>query len=479
MSDVRSQVPAYGDAASASAPQRNATFTLKMLLLAGMGAVFFVTYGFSNWLAGQHAHVPSFAFAWEQYIPFWPWTIVPYWSIDLLYAASFFLWTQRDELLGHAKRLLTTQSISFVCFVLWPLRFGFERPPVSGVSGALFTLLAGFDKPFNQAPSLHIGLLVVLWVLYATRLRGFWRGVVHVWFAMIGLSVFTTYQHHMIDVPTGAAVGCFALFLFPMPGVRMSTVDAATRAQARRLAWRYAMGAAVGLAAACFTIPVAPAWSLLLGWIALALLCVAIVYWRADPALFQKDEHGNMPWPALMLFAPTIFGMFVNSRLWTLRHPAPTPVHDDVFVGRIPTSRALRRAGITAVVDLTAEMPRWGGSGSTLAYVCVPQLDLVLPTLAQIRQTVAAIDTLRASGHRVLVCCALGYSRSALSTCCWLADHLQLDDAQEAVVLLRAARPQIVLSTQGVALIQHYIAQRAVVAAAVVVAAPTASNRHA
>jgi hypothetical protein len=40
------------------------------------------------------------------------------------------------------------------------------------VAGALFTLLMGFDKPYNQAPSLHIGLLVVLWAVYAQQLRG-------------------------------------------------------------------------------------------------------------------------------------------------------------------------------------------------------------------------------------------------------------------------------------------------------------------
>ena len=95
--------------------------------------------------------------------------------------------------------------------------FGFERPDAGGVAGALFTLLMGFDKPYNQAPSLHIGLLVVLWAVYAKHLRGTAaRAVLHLWFAAIGVSVLTTYQHHAIDVPTGAAVGCFALFLFPL-----------------------------------------------------------------------------------------------------------------------------------------------------------------------------------------------------------------------------------------------------------------------
>ena len=44
----------------------------------------------------------------------------------------------------------------------------------------------GFDKPYNQAPSLHIALLVVLWVCYARYASGAWRWLLHGWFALIG-----------------------------------------------------------------------------------------------------------------------------------------------------------------------------------------------------------------------------------------------------------------------------------------------------
>ncbi|RMN54404.1 Dual specificity phosphatase, catalytic domain-containing protein, partial [Pseudomonas syringae pv. apii] len=74
--------------------------------------------------------------------------------------------------------------------MLWPLRFTFERPELDGVFGWLFAVLAGFDKPFNQAPSLHIALLVVLWVCYDRYARHFhvaWRWLLHSWFALIGL----------------------------------------------------------------------------------------------------------------------------------------------------------------------------------------------------------------------------------------------------------------------------------------------------
>ena len=47
-----------------------------------LGPFFFASYGAANWLAEQRAHVGAIVFAWEHSIPFVPWTIVPYWSID-------------------------------------------------------------------------------------------------------------------------------------------------------------------------------------------------------------------------------------------------------------------------------------------------------------------------------------------------------------------------------------------------------------
>ena len=175
-----------------------------LLYLALLGPFFFASYGFANWLASQRVDVPSIVYGWEHTIPFLPWTIVPYWSIDVFYAISLFLCINRKELDTHALRLASAQVISVVFFMAFPLTFSFDRPAAEGVFGLMFDALAGFDKPFNQAPSLHISLLVVLWALYAKRVGGAAAWLLHAWFLLIGVSVLTTYQHHFIDVPTGA-----------------------------------------------------------------------------------------------------------------------------------------------------------------------------------------------------------------------------------------------------------------------------------
>jgi membrane-associated phospholipid phosphatase len=269
------------------------------LWLAGLGPFFLLSYGLANWLASRHPDVGSVVFSWERGLPFWAWTIVPYWSIDGFYAASLLICASSEELDRHGRRLLTAQVIAVTCFVVWPLRFGFERPEVSGAFGALFDLLVRFDQPFNQAPSLHIALLVILWDIYARRTPATLRWPLHLWFALIGVSVLTTYQHHFIDVPTGALLGFVSLWLWPLAG--RTPIGAITRDPRRRsLALRYALGAG-GLAAVAAWARDTALWLL---WPATSLLFVAGAYAFFGPGVFQKDADGTVSPAARWLLAP-------------------------------------------------------------------------------------------------------------------------------------------------------------------------------
>ncbi|WP_454726108.1 MULTISPECIES: phosphatase PAP2/dual specificity phosphatase family protein [Cupriavidus] len=447
---------AAGDGRAAGMAARAAggrPWGLALVLLAGMGALFFSSYGLANWLASQRAAVPYFHFAWERHIPFVPWSIVPYWSIDLLYGLSFFLWRTRAALLVHVKRLLAAQLISVACFIAFPLRFAFERPAADGLPGRLFTLLGGFDKPFNQAPSLHISLLVILWVAYAMHARGGWRWLLHGWFALIGISVLTTYQHHAIDVPTGWLVGWFCVFLFPF-GARPAAASPAARARTRRLSLRYAAAALAAAVLAWLALPGSVPAALLLGWLALALGCVAAIYRQGLPARFQKGPDGSMPMAARWVLAPYQLGAFANSRWWTRRRPRASEIAPGVWVGRFPGAVELRGLGADAVLDLTAELPRL--VPAAVAYRCVPVLDLTVPPPAQLDEAVAILDAWHSQGRKVLVCCALGYSRSALVAAAWLATRA----AGEPLALLRERRPQVVLGPDSVAALAEFIGRR-------------------
>lgn len=404
-----------------------------------LGPFFFLSYGFTNHIAAEKAVTDTVFFDWERHIPFLPWTIVPYWSIDLFYGLSFLLCHDRRQVDRHALRLLTAQIISISCFLIFPLHFSFERPHVEGLFGAMFDALMGFDQPYNQAPSLHISLLIIIWVRFATAVPDRWRAAVHVVALLIGLSVLTTYQHHFIDIPTGLLVGLFCLWVWPDHAASpLANSGLAASAQHYRLAAYYLFGA-LGLAAVSTAIGGVALW---LWWGAAALLLIAVIYvWSGAISGFQK-QNGRHSLAVRIVLAPYVLGAWLNSRWWTRRHPAPVFVSDDVWLGRLPNTPEMRRRQFAALCDLTAELPAPRGAWH---YVGLAWLDLMPPTAAQLREAARHIEALRAHGP-VLVCCALGYSRSACAVLAWLLLTGRAGDVEVAEELVRAKRPQLVLS---------------------------------
>lgn len=404
------------------------------LLLALLGPFFFASYGFATWYTSRLAEVPSVVFGWESRIPLWPWTIVPYWSVDLFYAVSFFVCATRAELHVHAKRLFAAQLISVAFFLLFPLRFTFERPPLDGLFGGMFAALMEFDKPFNQAPSLHVSLLLILWVRYAAHLGRAGRILLHGWFALIGISVLTTWQHHFVDLPTGFAAGALCLALFPeRPGVKQR--------DRRRflLAGCYAAGAFLaGLLA--YALGRGQPAALWLFWPAASLLLVAVVYLRGLPGAFGK-QGGTLEWPLRVALWPYLAAAFLNSRLWTRHAPRPTEIADGVWLGRCPAGADLAGNGFRSLVDLTAELPV---EARGLVYAGVPMLDLLAPEPEQLAAAARAIEDL-AGARPTLVHCALGYSRSAAAVAAWLLASGRETAVEPAIARIAALRHRLVL----------------------------------
>ncbi len=404
--------------------------------LALLAPLFFLSYGWANQLAASRGVSASIVFGWERSIPFLPWTIVPYWSIDLMYGLSFLACRTPREVNHHGLRLLGAQIVSVACFVAFPLRFSVDKPAADGLFGALFDALAGFDLPYNQAPSLHIGLLLIIWWVLVRRAPPLRRRLWHGWALLVAASVLTTWQHHFFDLPTGALVGLLCLWLWPDRGTPplLPGRDEATRPQ---LALWYLAGAVL-----CLTITLLGGWALLAGWPAAALLLVAVNYAWTGAAGFQKHD-GRQSLAVRWLLAPYRLGAWINSRLWTRRRPAPDRVTERVWLGRLPTADELARHRFDALVDMTAEFDSPRGAHRTYS---VPLLDLAVPSPASLRRAAAALARATADGERVLVCCALGYSRSALTVAAWLLSSRRCKRVAEAVAVVAAARPQVVFT---------------------------------
>ncbi|WP_342361025.1 phosphatase PAP2/dual specificity phosphatase family protein [Terrarubrum flagellatum] len=402
--------------------------------LAALGVFFYASYGLANWLATLRAHVPSIVFSWERSVPFIAWTIIPYWTTNLFYSLSFFICRNRRELDAHGRRLLTAQIIAVTCFILLPLKFSWPKPDTDGIAGFFFETLGAFDKPFNQAPSLHVALSIALFSLYARILPRWATIALSAWFVLVVASVMTTFQHHFIDIPTGALLGLFCIWLWPLEGgARLTGWQVTHDARRRTLALRYMIAAAFFAAAG---LALHGGWLWLL-WPAFAFLGVSAAYLALGPALFDKTPDGRIGWPVRLMLAPYLIGAWINSRLWTIGTPRAVAVADGVFLGRFPSRRDLEAFG--EVVDLTSELsrPRFAGVWTSL-----PMLDLAAPPADRLRAAARVIESARAQ-RSTLVCCALGYGRSVLAVAVWLTRTGRADTLDAAIAMLRAKRPRL------------------------------------
>jgi hypothetical protein len=378
---------------------------------------FFLTYNFANGVASRRAHIPELIFPWERHIPFLAWTILPYWSSDVLYTLSLALCRTRDELDVHGKRLLAIQILAILVFLAFPLSFLFERTAMHGWSGWLFGALLSFDRPYNQAPSLHAAFAAILWTRFRAHTKGVLRMLLGAWFVLMVLSTLTTYQHHFIDVPTGLWAGLLVIAALPERRVAAPQVP---------LTSMYLTAALVCTAAAFLL----RGFGWLFLWPGFALSMVAAAYWTGDSAWLGKRSRF-----AALLMLPYTAAAWLNSRLWTRGEPAKNQLVDAVWIGRAPSR--LDRQGMNSVVDLAPELPTRGDAH-------VAMLDLMPPTEEQLDAAVGAIMSL--AGRRpTLVCCALGYSRSAITSAAWLMAAGHASNCDAALEQVRRARPQVVI----------------------------------
>lgn len=388
--------------------------------LSVLGPVFFLSYGYANHRTAQLADVPAFVFAWEvDAIPFLPWLIIPYMSIDLFYAGSLFLIRASDELDTHASRLLLATTVAVICFFIFPLQCTLVRPPVDGVNGWLLQILSGFDQPFNQSPSLHISLLILLWPKYAARLTGLSRLALHLWFSLIGISVLCTWQHRVIDVVWGMVAGVLVWYVLPMPLLRMSW-----RAPAMLpIAVWHGAGALVSALLAF----AGGGLMLLMLWPALSLAILSLAYCGAGATVFQKDADGQLSLPASLVLLPYRWSARLVRRAY--RSPPITAVIDELTLCAWPGPT---HPG-AAVLDLCGEYSLGGTFG---CYRSVPLLDRSVPQVTDLTAIVTAIEDMLPHGP-VWVFCAMGRGRSALVAAAWLLHRRRVNGVADAMSAVR------------------------------------------
>lgn len=405
-----------------------------LIWLLFLGPFFYLSYGAANYLASLRGDVGNIALAWERHIPFMAWSIIPYWSINLFYVTTLFANDAEADVSVIAKRYLTCQLIAVSLFVLFPLQAIFVKPETSGLTGFMFDALGSFDRPFNQAPSLHIALLVIIWHHWRSRFQGPWLTIWHFWCALIALSVLTTFQHHVLDIPTGALLGLFALWLVPdrdEPG--KAPIEFQRSAKSRKIASYYALAALFFVSLSALLLLRVSPLNLLWLWPAIAMGLTALAYWRIGVTAFQKRRDGTVSLASYWLFMPYRWGARVNAWLWTRRLSPHIAVSGNVYLGRFPSDSEIK--GFRTAIDLTGEMLR--PKHANLDWQCFPVLDLTTAPHQVLNEAAQAIQKTQQTG-KVLVFCALGMQRSAAAVALWLVQSGRAAGVEEALQVLQA-----------------------------------------
>ena len=434
-----------------SIKRRSARSTRALAVSVGLGLFFLALYGFCNWFTAQRRDVATLFFEWERAIPFVPLMIVPYMSIDLFFVGAPFVCCNDRELATFAKRMVAALIIAGLCFLLFPLQFAFGRPPASGWLGAFFDWFRGMDRPYNLLPSLHVALCLIIAQLYVRHTRGLLRHALIFWFVLIGLSAVLTYQHHVMDVVAGFALGAYCLYFIRDSAPRLPVIAN------RRVGSYYAIGT---LLLVCLMLIFWP-WGALLIWPATSLGIVAAAYFGAGPGIFRKRD-GRLPWPSWWALAPCLLGQHLSRLYYRRECRAWDQLTPRVWIGSALNRReaaAAARLGVTAVLDLTAEFSA-PAPFRTLTYRNIAILDLTAPDLDQLQEMAAFIEEESRKGI-IYVHCKIGYSRTAAAAAAYLIWSGTANSVSDAIDRLRQVRPTIVVRPEVVAALTAFANDRA------------------
>jgi membrane-associated phospholipid phosphatase len=147
----------------------------------------------------------------DQAVPFLPWTAVPY----IMMTSLVFLWIfVRDP--RHFWRSLLACVIGFgINILIWSFYpTVIARPPLPAPSLAslAYRTMVLTDTPANCLPSGHITMpLLACYAFVRERPRAGW--VIWPIFLLFSVTLLTTKQHYLIDVPAGALTATIGLVL--------------------------------------------------------------------------------------------------------------------------------------------------------------------------------------------------------------------------------------------------------------------------
>lgn len=411
-----------------------------------LGLLFMVVYHTTNALSSVRPDVQTWAFAWEQRIPFVAWFIVPYWSVDLFFVAGPFVCRDDAELRLLRNRVALSIVVAGICFLVMPLTLQFQRPEPFGVFAPLMASLYSFDKPHNLFPSLHIALRTILAALFVSKTTGLTRVATHIWFSLIGCSTLFTWQHQFADVVGGFLLAAMCFQAFPSRPCQVVV------GKNVRIGCYYLAGAFICLLLAKQSWPL----GIVISWPAFMFGTLALGYFGLGCTVWGKSD-GRLNWLTKSFFWPIRLGHEWSRKHYRKQSAPWDALADSVLIGSQPDeeeARALVKSGVTAVLDLTSEYERPSAFAS-INYLNIPVLDLTAPSSVHLREMAVFIER-EQQGGKVYIHCKAGYSRTAAAAGAWLLATGRATSAEDACRILNERRPGMVIRPEIRSALEHF-----------------------
>ncbi|MFP3597889.1 phosphatase PAP2 family protein [Chryseobacterium sp. SIMBA_029] len=382
----------------------------KLYALLICAVAFTIIYNTAAWYISTLENISSFVFSFEKYIPFVPWTIIPYLSSGTLFCLVFLLCYDKKQLKLLTQRMLFVTVIAGICFVLFPLRFSLQKPDIgNAIFGYSFQVLKTLDSPFNQSPSLHIAYAFIFWTIFRNfnqKLRLFSM----IWLIALGISTLTTYQHHFIDIITGIILAHISFIVFP---------DQKNNFRYRnfQVANFYFLSGWIIFSISLFLNQFFGRVWLLLLWPALVMLLTGYHY-QKNAVHFLKDKNGNIPVWKKIFYAPYQLIYYICWK-WLRKNKAPIEIMQKIYISSRLSTADVQQIEInenTFVYDLSAELEETSLIKERSKYYSVPFLDIgtfdVEETKKLVHQITENYQQLPGNG-KILIHCTMGFTRSS------------------------------------------------------------------
>lgn len=412
----------------------------KIYALTLCSIVFTMVYNYSAWHTSKFENVPSFVFDFEKYIPFISWTIIPYMTSGIFFCSVFFFCKTKEQLTVLTKRMLFVTIIAGVCFLLFPLQFSLPKPEInSPIFRIPFHFLKIFDSPFNQAPSLHIVYAFIFWSVFKNVKRG--RIFLMILLILLGISTLTTYQHHLIDILSGAFLAHLSFILFPY---RKNDF----KYRNFQVANYYFLFGWIFLGMTLLLNQFSKNSGSILLWITLMTVLIGYHY-QKNNIHFLKDKNGNISIVKKIFYFPYLL-MYWLFWKFLRKNRKPIEILPNLYISSKPSRKDLFHFNVdknTFVYDLSAEMKETTDLKQKTTYQSVSFLDIGSFDIEQTKKLVTEItnhyNTLPANG-KILIHCTMGFTRSSVIGILVMKNTLSLS-IEEAVNKMKTLNKNVIL----------------------------------